>query len=58
MNQHLKETIGFKSQIQYSDGCAGQFKSKKPFQHMTEETEHTVEKSCFGSRHGKTYATV
>ena len=53
MNDHLKETMNIKHEVQYSDGCAGQFKSKKTFQHISESVDHSVEKGYFGSRHGK-----
>ncbi|WAR17871.1 LOW QUALITY PROTEIN: hypothetical protein MAR_032465 [Mya arenaria] len=52
MDSHIKERINFSHEVQFSDGCAAQFKSKKPFQHLSEE-KHTMERCFFGSRHGK-----
>ena len=38
--------------IQFSDGCASQYKSKLPFQHIS-EMGMPVTRNFFGSRHGK-----
>ena len=39
--------------MQFTDGCSSQFKSKLPFQHLSETKTHNFEKSYFGSKHGK-----
>ncbi|WAR17157.1 hypothetical protein MAR_031751 [Mya arenaria] len=53
MNDHLKESIPFSHHVQFSDGCAAQFKSKRHFQHVSESKEPSMERAFFGSRHGK-----
>ncbi|WAR17069.1 hypothetical protein MAR_031663 [Mya arenaria] len=53
MNDHLKESIPFSHRVQFSDGCAAQFKSKRHFQHVSESKEPSMERAFFGSRHGK-----
>lgn len=54
-DNHLRNNRGvvFDHEVQFSDGCSGQYKSKLPFQHLTETTTHHFERSYFGSRHGK-----
>ena len=42
----------FAHHVQFSDGCAAQFKSKGPF-YDVQESSTSFEKAFFGSRHGK-----
>lgn len=53
MDSHIREEVDFTHEVQFSDGCSAQFKSKKPFQNLSEVKTHTFERSFFGSRHGK-----
>ncbi|XP_071122434.1 uncharacterized protein [Mytilus edulis] len=57
-NEHLiqKRGLTIDHHIQFSDGCAGQYKSKNAFEGIADigsEFECTVERNFFGSRHGK-----
>ncbi|XP_033727671.1 uncharacterized protein LOC117317004 [Pecten maximus] len=54
-DDHLRNNrgINFDHEVQFSDGCSAQYKSKLPFQHISETTIHKFERSYFGSRHGK-----
>lgn len=53
MNEHIQKKISIEHYVQFSDGCGAQFKSKKPFLHLSEERSHSMERCYFGSRHGK-----
>jgi hypothetical protein len=55
---HLKETrnINMEHVVQFSDGCASQYKCKFAFYDVSESEKnfhHSTERSFFGSRHGK-----
>lgn len=50
-----EEGITVKNIIQFTDGCGVQYKSRKPFQHIS-ESEKSLTRSYFGSRHGKSPA--
>lgn len=57
-NNHLQETRRLKidKQIQFSDGCASQYKSKGPFSdisHSFDDFGFQIERCYFGSSHGK-----
>jgi hypothetical protein len=57
-NKHLKETRGLQitKEVQFTDGCGVQYKSKKPFYDISQshkENDHIVERNYFGTRHGK-----
>lgn len=53
-NAHLRNTRGlnYNHEVQFSDGCASQYKSKVSFQNLS-TLDHHFERSFFGSRHGK-----
>lgn len=43
-------------EVQFTDGCGAQYKSKTPFHDLStskDDIGHTVERSYFGSGHGK-----
>ena len=50
-----KRGVVFHHAVQFSDGCASQFKSKRPFQDVSEHGVDGMifERVYFGSRHGK-----
>ena len=57
-NEHLKQVRGLtiQKEIQMTDGCAAQYKSKTPFTDISfsmEDHGFTVERHYYGSRHGK-----
>ena len=55
---HLKEIGQFSNVEIFSDGCAGQYKSKIPFWYLsqlTDAAEPKIIRSYFGSRHGKSH---
>ena len=54
----IKETrqINVISQVQFTDGCSCQYKSREPFSDISmsqSELGHNVVRNYFGSRHGK-----
>ena len=56
--QHLRGTrkVNLRHVIQWTDGCAAQYKSKGPFADISfanEDFDCTWERNFFGSRHGK-----
>jgi hypothetical protein len=56
--EHLREkrNVSVKYLHQFSDGCSAQYKSKRPFQHVSQAEENLgckITRSFFGSRHGK-----
>ena len=56
--EHIKETkqINIISQVQFTDGCSCQYKSRGPFSDISmsqSELGHNVVRNYFGSRHGK-----
>ncbi|XP_053391572.1 uncharacterized protein LOC123539851 [Mercenaria mercenaria] len=53
MFEHISSHVKVEQEIQFSDGCAAQFKSKVPFFHVAETITHKMERAFFGSRHGK-----
>ena len=58
INQHLVDDrkLAIKRQIQFTDGCAGQYKSSRTFadiSHAMDDLKCNVERNFFGSRHGK-----
>ena len=58
VHHHLvQEThLSIQQLIQFTDGCAGQYKSSTPFadiSYATEDMKCTVDRNFFGSRHGK-----
>ncbi|XP_069137185.1 uncharacterized protein [Argopecten irradians] len=56
MKRHIQERgVSFNHDVQFSDGCASQYKSKIPFQHLAERGKdgNIYERGYFGSRHGK-----
>ena len=52
MIRHVSDDTNVEHVVQFSDGCASQFKSKVPFFHLS-NMEPVMERSYFGSRHGK-----
>jgi hypothetical protein len=57
-NEHLSQTRGItiNREIQLTDGCAAQYKSKTPFcdlSHAIEDFGFPIERHYYGSRHGK-----
>jgi hypothetical protein len=55
-NRHLSSKVTIKHQVQFTDGCAAQFKSKEPFidlSYANEDYGFPIERSFFGSNHGK-----
>jgi hypothetical protein len=57
VHKHLKEVRGLSLPIikQFSDGAASQYKSRKPFTDISEQSD-TIIRNFFGSRHGKSPA--
>jgi hypothetical protein len=54
LGDHLKSwDITFDHEVQFSDGCTSQFKSKQSFKDLSEMVDPTFERVYFGSRHGK-----
>ena len=56
--QHLRGTTAIRSSnvVQWTNGCAAQYKSKGPFSdivHAPEDLKATLDRNFFGSRHGK-----
>ena len=55
--EHMKSrNINVVKQVQFTDGCGYQYKSKGPFTDISNaevELGHTVQRNFFGSRHGK-----
>lgn len=57
-NQHLQSTrnLDIQYQVQFTDGCPSQYKSKGPFYDISMAKQNYgfhVERAFFGSRHGK-----
>ncbi|XP_062571004.1 uncharacterized protein LOC134233020 [Saccostrea cucullata] len=57
-NEHLQQNRGLviEKEIQFTDGCAAQYKSKTPFtdiSYSNEDYGFSVERHFYGSRHGK-----
>ena len=56
LDNHIKKrAVDFRHQVQFSDGCASQYKSKLSFMHVSERSVDgsSFERVYFGSRHGK-----
>jgi hypothetical protein len=57
INEHLSKKIeNIQHQVQFSDGCSAQYKSRCPFMDVScgaDDYGFTVERNFFGSRHGK-----
>ena len=55
VKEHLSDRMeSIKHQVQFTDGCSAQYKSKEPFMDLTsDDYTFTVERNFFGSRHGK-----
>lgn len=52
--QHLLGVMNVEKMVVISDGCAAHYKSKLPFHHLSNLNDAVaVERSYFGSRHGK-----
>ncbi|XP_064649611.1 uncharacterized protein LOC135501423 [Lineus longissimus] len=55
-NQHLSAKTMIHHEVQFSDGCSAQFKSREPFADLSygkHDYGFSVERSFFGSNHGK-----
>ncbi|OWF48334.1 uncharacterized protein LOC110453200 [Mizuhopecten yessoensis] len=54
LDEHLSKSVEIVHQVQFTDGCSCQYKSKEPFMVITsDDYDFTVEIKNFGSRHGK-----
>ena len=49
----LSSRFSFTKVFQMTDGCSAQYKSKRPFLHISSQRDVEVERSYFGSGHGK-----
>ena len=53
-NDLQQSGVDIKHEIVFSDGCAAQFKSKKPFTYVSvPQCGHTIQREFFASGHGK-----
>ncbi|XP_014676865.1 PREDICTED: uncharacterized protein LOC106816757 [Priapulus caudatus] len=57
-NRHLREKrhLNLKHEVQFTDGCSSQYKSRLPFRHISEAVALfgvPITRCFFGSRHGK-----
>ncbi|KAK6192316.1 hypothetical protein SNE40_003804 [Patella caerulea] len=48
-----KRNLKIEHVVQFSDGCASQYKSKQAFRDISDSTSHSTDRYFFGSRHGK-----
>lgn len=56
VNKYLSQKIPINHQVQFTDGCSAQYKSREPFMDLScglEDYDFSVERNFFGSRHGK-----
>jgi hypothetical protein len=55
-NDHLRQPIAISHEVQFTDGCGAQYKSRQPFADVTyskEDYGFWAERAYFGSKHGK-----
>lgn len=56
VNKYLSQKIPINHQVQFTDGCSAQYKSREPFMDLScglEDYDFSVERNFFGSRHVK-----